>query len=45
MTLNEQIIKILEAGAVKKGEAVRFSNKARELIHETAKECRKTRIY
>ena len=45
MTLNEQIIKILEAGAVKKGEAVRFSDEARELIHETAKECRKTKIY
>ena len=45
MTLNERIIKILEAGEVKKGEAVRFSDEARELIHETAKECRKTKIY
>ena len=39
MKLNEKIIEVLEAGMVKKGEPVRFSDKARELIHETAKEC------
>ena len=45
MNLNEKILEVLETCMVKTGESVEFSDKARELIHETAKECRKTRIY
>lgn len=45
MSLNEKIIEVLKTCMVKAGEPVEFSNRAKEIIHETAKECRKTRLY